>query len=93
MRRPSENEVQIPFDPIGILAGFPRIDWRSFALASALGSSPSTLALVLSGASIETDLSDDGFGLDPGWAAGARGLLTSPSFPSWQVSFSGPGAP
>ncbi len=60
-----------PFDPVGLLAGFLRIDWARFALATALGSLPCTLSLVLLGASLQTGLADSTFGLDP------RALLAS----------------
>ncbi|MBA3424945.1 MAG: TVP38/TMEM64 family protein [Rubrobacteraceae bacterium] len=45
-----------PLDLVGMLAGFLRIRWKSFALAIALGLIPATLSWVLFGASIETDL-------------------------------------
>jgi len=54
-----------PFDPVSILAGFLRIDWRRFILATALGSLPCILALVLFGASVEADFSGGAFKIDP----------------------------
>lgn len=54
-----------PFDPVGLLAGFLRIDWARFALATTLGSLPCTLSLVLLGASLQTGLADSTFRLDP----------------------------
>ena len=57
--------VWAPFDPVSILAGFLRIDWMRFTLATLLGSLPCNLALVLFGASVETDFSSGSFKLDP----------------------------
>nr|MBA2344559.1 hypothetical protein [Rubrobacter sp.] len=48
--------VYAPLDLVGMMAGFLRIRWKSFALATALGLIPATLSWVLFGASIETDL-------------------------------------
>lgn len=45
-----------PYDLVSYLAGFLRIDWRPFLLATALGSIPGSIAFVLFGASIEGDL-------------------------------------
>jgi uncharacterized membrane protein YdjX (TVP38/TMEM64 family) len=50
--------VYAPLDLVGILAGFLRIDWKHFVLATMLGLIPATLSWVLLGASIETDLTD-----------------------------------
>ena len=50
--------VYAPLDLVGILAGFLRIDWKPFVLATMLGLIPATLSWVLLGASIETDLTD-----------------------------------
>ena len=60
-----------PFDPVGLLAGFLRIDWARFALATMLGSFPCTLSLVLLGSSLETGLTGAAFRIDP------RALLAS----------------
>ncbi len=43
----------LPFDLINYLAGFLRIGWKPFILASTLGSLPGTVSFVLFGASIE----------------------------------------
>ena len=48
--------IYAPLDLVGILAGFLRIDWKPFVLATMLGLIPATLSWVLLGASIETDL-------------------------------------
>jgi uncharacterized membrane protein YdjX (TVP38/TMEM64 family) len=50
--------VYAPLDLVGMLAGFLRIDWKPFVLATMLGLIPATLSWVLLGASIETDLTD-----------------------------------
>jgi len=47
----------LPYDLVNYLAGFLRIDWRAFLLATILGSIPGTVAFVLAGASIEGDFS------------------------------------
>ncbi len=54
----------MPFDPVGLLAGFLRIDWKRFALATMLGSLPCTISLVLLGASLQSGLSG-AFEIDP----------------------------
>ena len=48
--------VYAPLDLVAMLAGFLRIDWKPFVLATMLGLMPATLSWVLLGASIETDL-------------------------------------
>jgi uncharacterized membrane protein YdjX (TVP38/TMEM64 family) len=45
--------IFLPYDLVNYLAGFLRIRWVPFILATALGSIPGTLAFVLFGASIE----------------------------------------
>ncbi|HEU4326512.1 MAG TPA: TVP38/TMEM64 family protein [Roseiflexaceae bacterium] len=45
--------VFLPYDLVNYLAGFLRIRWTPFILATVLGSLPGTLAFVLFGASIE----------------------------------------
>ncbi len=50
--------VYAPLDLVGILAGFLRIGWKPFVVATMLGLIPATLSWVLLGASIETDLTD-----------------------------------
>jgi hypothetical protein len=44
--------IYLPYDLVNYLAGFLHIDWRSFLLATALGSIPGTIAFTLFGASI-----------------------------------------
>lgn len=48
--------IFLPYDLVNYLAGFLRINWKSFVLATALGSLPGTLTFVLFGSSIEGDL-------------------------------------
>lgn len=43
----------LPYDLVNYVAGLLRIDWRTFLLATALGSVPGTISFVLFGASIE----------------------------------------
>ncbi|MGB0386332.1 MAG: TVP38/TMEM64 family protein [Ardenticatenaceae bacterium] len=43
----------LPYDLVNFMAGFLRVNWKSFILATALGSLPGTLTLVLFGASFE----------------------------------------
>lgn len=45
--------VFLPYDLVNYLAGFLRIRWSAFILATVLGSLPGTLAFVLFGASVE----------------------------------------
>jgi uncharacterized membrane protein YdjX (TVP38/TMEM64 family) len=45
--------VFLPYDLVNYLAGFLRIDWKPFLLATALGSLPGTLVFVLAGSAIE----------------------------------------
>ncbi|MGH3148193.1 MAG: TVP38/TMEM64 family protein [Rubrobacter sp.] len=66
--------VYAPFDPVSILAGFLRIDWRRFVLATLLGSLPCILSLVLFGASLERDFVSSGFRLNP-WILLASAIL------------------
>lgn len=63
-----------PFDPVGLLAGFLRVDWRRFALATALGSLPCTLSLVLLGSSLQAGLRGTTFAPDR-WALLASAVL------------------
>jgi uncharacterized membrane protein YdjX (TVP38/TMEM64 family) len=45
--------IFLPYDLVNYLAGILRIDWKSFILASFLGSVPGTIAFVSFGASID----------------------------------------
>jgi uncharacterized membrane protein YdjX (TVP38/TMEM64 family) len=42
--------IFLPYDLVNYLAGFLRIDWKAFLLATALGSIPATISIVLLGA-------------------------------------------
>jgi uncharacterized membrane protein YdjX (TVP38/TMEM64 family) len=57
--------IFVPYDLVNYLAGILRISWRSFLLATALGSLPGTLAFVLFGASFKGDLATAEFSFDP----------------------------
>jgi uncharacterized membrane protein YdjX (TVP38/TMEM64 family) len=46
--------IFLPYDAVSYLAGFLRISYLSFILATALGSIPGTIAIVGFGASVET---------------------------------------
>jgi uncharacterized membrane protein YdjX (TVP38/TMEM64 family) len=48
--------IFLPYDLVNYLAGFLRIDYKAFILATILGSIPGTIAFVLAGASFEGDL-------------------------------------
>jgi len=48
--------IFLPYDLVNYLAGFLRINWKSFVLATALGALPGTLTFVLFGSSIKGDL-------------------------------------
>lgn len=43
----------LPYDLVNYLCGFLKIEWKSFLLASAIGSIPGTISFVLLGASID----------------------------------------
>ena len=57
--------IFLPYDLVNYLCGFLRIDWRAFLLASALGSIPGTISIVLLGASGNVDLKSGKFDLNP----------------------------
>jgi uncharacterized membrane protein YdjX (TVP38/TMEM64 family) len=56
--------VLIPFDVVNYLCGYLRVKWAPFALATAIGVVPSTIAIVLAGASVDR-LDEGTSGLDP----------------------------
>lgn len=67
----------LPYDLVSYLAGFLRIDYRAFILATILGSLPGTFSIVLAGASIRVEeLLEEGArpALDP-WTLAASALL------------------
>ncbi len=43
----------LPFDPINYLAGFAKVNWRAFAMATAIGIIPTVFAFVSFGAAID----------------------------------------
>ena len=58
--------IFLPFDFVNYLAGFLKINWGAFILATILGSLPGTLAFVLFGASIEMNFTGGVPSLNPG---------------------------
>jgi uncharacterized membrane protein YdjX (TVP38/TMEM64 family) len=42
--------IFLPYDLVNYLAGFLRIDWKAFLVATAIGSIPATISVVLLGA-------------------------------------------
>ncbi|MEZ4514190.1 MAG: TVP38/TMEM64 family protein [Chloroflexota bacterium] len=66
----------LPYDLVNYLAGFLQINWRAFLLATAVGSIPGTISIVLLGASFGTvdELLAGNIQLNP-WALGASVAL------------------
>jgi uncharacterized membrane protein YdjX (TVP38/TMEM64 family) len=60
----------LPYDLVNYLAGFLRIDWRAFLLASFLGSLPGSIAFILFGASLEGSIIEGTPSLNP-WTLAA----------------------
>ena len=58
--------IFLPYDLVNYLAGFLRIDWKAFLLATALGSIPGTISFILFGAAIEGDFDGTIPSLNPG---------------------------
>ena len=50
--------ILLPYDLVNYLGGFLRIDWKAFLLATALGSIPGTISIVLFGASFEDNFGE-----------------------------------
>lgn len=63
----------LPFDAVSYLAGFLRVDWKAFGLATLLGSIPGGVAVTLAGASGHLDAG--GLRLDPRVLLMAAGLF------------------
>lgn len=63
--------VYLPFDLVNYLAGFLRVRWGGFALATFLGSLPGIASFVLLGSSVSMDMETGTMGFDP------RALLAS----------------
>lgn len=66
--------IFLPYDLVNYLAGFLRIAWAPFILATALGSIPGTVSFVLFAASIEGELGAGMPSLNP-WTLGISVLL------------------
>jgi uncharacterized membrane protein YdjX (TVP38/TMEM64 family) len=77
--------VYAPLDLVGMLAGFLRIDWKPFVLATMLGLTPATLSWVLLGASIETDLTGGIPRLEPAMLLASAVLLVGSLLLSWHL--------
>ncbi len=60
----------LPYDLVNYMAGFLRIDWRAFLLASFLGSLPGSIAFILFGASLQGGVIEGTPTLDP-WTLAA----------------------
>lgn len=74
--------IFLPYDLVSYLAGFLKIAYRPFILATILGSIPGTISFVLAGASVQIDdLFESGFRpmLNP-WALAASVVLFIGSF-------------
>lgn len=56
--------IFLPYDLVNYFAGFLRVKWHLFVLATALGSLPGTITLVFFGASIEGNLMSGDVALD-----------------------------
>lgn len=56
--------IFLPYDLVNYFAGFLRVKWHSFLLATALGSLPGTITLVFFGASIQGNLMSGDVALD-----------------------------
>ena len=60
----------LPYDLVNYMAGFLRIEWRAFLLASFLGSLPGSIAFILFGASLQGGVIEGTPSLDP-WTLAA----------------------
>lgn len=67
--------IFLPYDLVNYLAGFLRIDWKAFLLATALGSIPGTISFILFGAAIEGDFDGTIPSLNPRVLALSVGLF------------------
>ena len=68
----------LPYDVVNSFSGFLRTNWRAYFAATAIGSFPVTLSLVLVGVSGDVDLSTGKFALNP-WLLVASALLIGAS--------------
>ena len=74
----------LPYDIVSYLAGFLRIRWLPFLIATILGSIPGTAAFVLAGASIEGDFTGERLAFDP-WTLLWSLLIFCSSFVIWRL--------
>jgi uncharacterized membrane protein YdjX (TVP38/TMEM64 family) len=66
----------LPYDLVNYLSGFLRIDWKAFLLATAIGSFPATISLVLIGVAGDLDdLVAGKFSLNPWALAGSVAMV------------------
>lgn len=76
--------VMVPFDVVNYLCGYLRVRWTPFVVATAIGVIPSTVAIVLAGASV--DRLDEGVsGLDPRLLVGSVALVGVSLLVAWGV--------
>ncbi len=59
------RSVLLPYDVVNYLCGVLQINWRAYLLATIIGSLPGTVAFVLAGASIKSDLAQGLPSIDP----------------------------
>lgn len=55
----------LPYDVVNYFSGFLRINWKAYLVATAIGSFPVTLSLVLIGVSGDVDLATGKFAINP----------------------------
>jgi uncharacterized membrane protein YdjX (TVP38/TMEM64 family) len=65
----------LPYDLVNYLAGFLRINWRAFLLASFLGSLPGSIAFILFGASLEGNVIEGTPSFNPWTLAASVGIF------------------
>lgn len=76
--------VMVPFDVVNYLCGYLRVRWTPFVVATAIGVIPSTVAIVLAGASV--DRLDQGVsGVDPRLLVGSVLLVGVSLAVAWGV--------
>jgi uncharacterized membrane protein YdjX (TVP38/TMEM64 family) len=76
--------VMIPYDVVNYLCGYLRVPWGPFVVGTAIGVIPSTVAMVLAGASV--DRLDEGLsGVDPRLLVGSVGLVAVSLLVAWAV--------
>jgi uncharacterized membrane protein YdjX (TVP38/TMEM64 family) len=74
----------IPYDVVNYLCGYLRVPWGPFVVGTAIGVIPSTVAMVLAGASV--DRLDEGLsGVDPRLLGGSVGLVAVSLLVAWAV--------